>query len=525
MGKTTSKTADTGKVTLFRRGQYLEIIPPVGGLIERFLTVQHVGHATTTQGFVLKRQPFPLIWPQVDQFGQKYFETFAGLESEITKHLEASGYQVVMKGDRPQPLPDPDWKKLPSNRTGDRRLLRFVQQHERGIIWYRESRIDIAWLIAQVALTYPKEKIVVIASRQADAAILTKRLRRYISGVSLATPHHHPAIAGRVVVATPSGLQQTGVRVRERTICFCINPTEVFNTMKVWFSSKDWLPVLKSRLYGLLNEDLSLAPQQQDYLRALFGTQRLLIPRHGFGELPVTIKFWQFQGGRKIAPETPIHELKRQCVWRDPLRNRLIAGLAQAIAMEDDKALGKKFTSIAQALYSKLGRRVAVLVENVEHAGHLVQRLPGWPIVADEVSDSSQLSQKVKDALVAGANTVAQRTEDVIVTTAAFGKIGAVDVLIRADAGVSLPPISSDFFVAGDGVPKSMTVIDVDDRHHPHLRRRAKWRKNAYLQRGWEVDGTWRNCDPHDPLDCPTQCFASGSPADSVGFVPSTASR
>ncbi len=503
---------DAAKVRIFRRGQFVEIVPPVPSLCERFQTVQHTGQATMADGFVLKRQPFPLVWPDKDSFGNPYMQTFAGLEAEITNFLQDLGHEVVLKGDRPEHLPEPAWKKLPGNLPGDRRLLRFVQEYERGLIWYRESKVDIAWLIAQIALAYPKEKIVVMATRQSDAEVLAKRLRRYISGVSVATTRHHPAKAGRVVVVTPSGLGQTGVQARERTVCICVNPTEVLNNRKKRLDSRDWLPVLKTRLYGLLCEDLLLAPQQLDLVRALFGTQRLFIPKHGCRELPVSVVFWKFQGGSKTPLNTPTHKLKRQLVWRDRLRNGLIAGLAQAIVKDDDKAIGKKYRSIAHGLYAKLGCRVAILVENVEHAAQLLQRLPGWPIVAGTVSGSSKLSSKTKAALKTGSQPTVQKTDDVIVTTSAFAKIGIVDVLIRADAGVALPPISSEFFVASDGVPKSLTIVDVDDRHHPHLRRRSKWRKNAYLERGWQVDGEWAYSELEDRFDRPLSILHDDRP-------------
>lgn len=506
---------------VFRRGQLVEIVPPVAKLCGQFHTVQHVARATTADGFVLEQKPFPLVWPDTDRFGKPFMQAFAGLETEITSSLEDLGHEVVLTGDRPGRLPEPEWRKLPGNLVGDRRLLRFVQEQERGIIWYRESDVDVAWLIAQIALAYPKEKIVVMATRQMDAEVLAKRLRRHMSGVSLATVHHHPAEAHRVVVVTPSGLGQNGVCARERTICICLNPAEVFNVRKDSYCNQDlldldeakhldvdrskefyggmeWLPVLKTRLYGLLREDQLLAPQQMDLVRALFGSQRLFIPRHGYRELPVSVKTWQFHGGKRSGEHNSTPELKRELIWRDSLRNRLIAGLARAITLEDYMTLGKKFPDLVAGLAPRLGGRVAVLVENVEHAAQLHEWLPGWPIVADKVSGGRKLPAKAWAAVKAGSQRCAQRNDDVIVTTSAFGKIGSVDVLIRADAGVALPAILSEFFVAADGIPTGLTIVDVDDRHHAHLRRRAEWRKNAYLERGWEVDGQRADPDPDD---------------------------
>ena len=475
-------------VKLFRRGQLLDIVPPVDGLIAEFLSVEHVGRASTNDGFILEQRPFPLVWQDTDKLGHPYYQTFAGLEPEIQAFLENLNQKYSLTGDRPTPLPEPAWNKLPGDKTGDRRLLRFVQTHERGIFWYRESKIDIAWLIAQIALAYPDERIVVIATRQADAATMAKRIRWHTPSVSLATPRHHPAKPARIVVVTASGLQQQVLGVEKRTICISLNPSEVLHSKKHWFSSRDWLPILKARIYGLLNEDQLLAPQQVDLIRALFGTPRLFIPKHGFRELPVHVTTWTFNGGNKLSVDASTLDIKRKLIWRDPLRNRLIAGLAKAIAESDDKALTTKYKKIKKALYAKLGQRVAILVENVEHAAQLHQRLPNWPIVAGKVGDTSKLKPKVIAAIETGKQATAKKFDDVIVTTAGFAELGAVEVLIRADAGIGLPAISSEYFVAGDGLAASLTIIDVTDRHHPHHRRRAKWREIAYEERGWSAD-------------------------------------
>lgn len=482
------QSSETRPINLHRRGQLLEIIPPVDGLLAEFLSVEHVGRTTKEKGFILEQRPFPLVWQDTDKFGNPYYQTLAGLEPDVRAFLEALNQEYRLTGDRPLLLSEPVWKKLPGNKAGDRRLLRFIQEEERGIIWYLESTVDLAWLIAQIALAFPQERIVVIGTRQADAAILAKRIRGHTPSVSLASPHHHPKTATRIVVVTASGLQQHVVGVKERTICLCLNPTETLYSKKHWFSSRDWLPVLKARCFGLLNADQILAQQQLDLMNALFGSQRLFIPRHGCRELSVKVTTWDFKGGNNLTSDASTLDIKRQLVWRDRLRNRLIAGLAKAITESDDQALATKYKKIAKDLYSKLGQRVAILVENVEHAARLHQRLPGWPIVAGKAADTTNLKPTAKAAIEAGEQPAAKKFDDVIVTTAGFAELGAVQVLIRTDAGTGLPPISSEYFVAGDMVPANLTIIDVKDLHHPHLRQRSKWRGIAYEERGWKTD-------------------------------------
>ena len=503
---------ETKPVKLFRRGQLLEIVPPVDGLIENteFLNYEYVECASLKYGFTLKTKLYSMIWPNTDMHGHQYLQTFAGFEPEVRGFLNKVNKKYVLAGDRPKPLPDPTWRNLPGNKTGDRRLLRFVQHHERGLILYRESNVDIAWIIGQIALAYPKEKIVVIATRQADAAILAGRLRKYMSGISLAKPSCHPDTPSRVVIATTSGLQQSVVEVMKRTICICLNLTEVLSDKKVWFSSKDWLPVLKSRIYGLLNEDHSLAPQHLFLMSSLFGSQRLFIPKHGFRELPVHVTTWTFTGSNTLSVDATTLDIKKELIWRNPTRNRLIAGLAKAITESNDKALTKKYKSVAKAIYSKLGQRVAILVENVEHAARLHRWLPDWPIVAGKVSNTAKLTPKVLAAIEAGKQTTARKFDDTIVPTQGFAELRSIGILIRADAGTGLPPVSPDYFVSGDMVPASLTIIDMNDRHHPHLRQRSKLRRISYQKRGWKVDGCDRLSNHVDSADYTPEGFHPG---------------
>jgi len=448
-------------------------------------------------------------------------QCFAGLEHLISRFLAQNGHTVQLTGDRPTKLDNPDWKRLANHRTADRQLLRFVQHQERGLIWYRPEKVDLAWLITQIAFAWAKERIIVVATRQADAHTLWKGIRRYVSGVSLATTHHHPTNAGRIVIVTPGGLKQIGVQAEKRTLCICLNPTEALN-------DTDWLPVLKTRLYGLMCEDWVISPQQMELVAALFGSERVFIPRHGFRELPVSVKFLPFYAGSKTRPpradsDESTHEVKRHHVWHDSLRNRLIAGLARALVHHDDKAMVNKYPCVAKDLLPRAGGRVAILVENVEHAAQLLKRLAGWPIVAGTVSNPDKLGTKVKAALVAGNQASHQKCSDVIVTTSTFAKVGSIDVLIRADAGTGLPPISSDFFVARDGVPSSLTIVDMNDRHHPHLRRRSTWRRTAYLERGWEVDGERMVRNPDAPFDYPPSYAHLDRPQiTAISYLPGT---
>lgn len=477
------------KVTLFRHGQLLDIVPPVDALYSQFCTVRHEAKATTEKGFLIEPTEQSLIWPDKDQVGNAYLQTFAGNEPKVTAILQRRGIPTKRTGRRPRSLGEPKWANLPRYLTGDRLWIRFVQQHERGIIWYRQSDIQVPWLIAQIAFSWPARRILVLVTRKEEAKAIHGLLRSLRIYASLATSQHYPRKAQAVTVCTFSGLKQLGVQLHKRTICICLDPPEVFQ-------KPDWLPHYGGRLYGLLPEDLWLPKFQADHVEALFGTESLFLPRHGFRDLPVNVVFWDY-GDRGLKPRfrerATAFNLKQQLVWQNQKRNRLIAGLASTIANEDQQALADRFPKVAPHLYHCVGRRVAVLVENLDHAVALANHLPDWPIVARhesvlpaEVDQSAAAGDQLNQALAAGREPSSQ-WRDVIVTTSALDRLGKPDVIIRADAGVTLPPIPSTFFIASDGVSRSLTLIDVGDNNHAVMRRRANWRRNTYRKRGWNL--------------------------------------
>lgn len=513
-------------VNLFRRGQLLEIIPPVEGLISEFLSVEHVGCASKKKGFYLKQQPLSLVWTNKDHFGNKGLETFAGLEPQIRAYLDTVNQPYVLSGERPKPLSSDTLNEIRGSKPSDRLLLQFVETHERGIVWYRDPNVDIAWIIVQIALAHPEERILVLVTRNHDAYLLYRRIRRVFKKVSLVKTGHDPEHVKRIVVTTRSGMKKRITKIDEQTLFICVNPTEILiperkSSLKSWRKTFDpddaldlyrlsqrsggnpWLPYLNGRFYGLLRSDVLIAPQEKDLLNAVFGPHGLLLQKHGCRDRTVHVVTWKYRGRQVSDHNGSTLDMKRRLIWRDRLRNRLIAKIAKAIAASDHHTLASSFESPVPKLFEKLGERVVILTENVEHAAQLHDRLSDWPIVAGKEVETSGLNPKVKAAIEAGRNPGAKLMQDVLVTPDGFADLGPVGVLIRADAGIGLPPVPPGFYVVDDEipstttivddeVPSTVTIVDVKDLHHPYLRRLSKSRKVAYQRRCWSVDGEQR---------------------------------
>ncbi len=255
----------------------------------------------------------------------------------------------------------------------------------------------------------------------------------------------------------------------------------------------------RARLYGLIGRDERLAPYDMDRMWALFGFDALDVPLHGHVARPVEVRFARMVGGP--MPQGPdIVTLKRLGVWANPIRNRRVARLAQALAAGDDPGLAAESPAIAPWAAGMGASRVIVLVEGIEHALALADRLPGWGLLAGPHVVTAGLSARHREMVEArpGANEGRPCRAIATLSGLAAADVEAAGVIVRADGGVGIP----EALESGPAMPypagRPLLLVDLDDRHHPELRRCGRARRAAYLDRGWAVDGA---AGPDSPLD------------------------
>jgi hypothetical protein len=164
--------------------------------------------------------------------------------------------------------------------------------------------------------------------------------------------------------------------------------------------------------------------------------------------------------------------------------------------------------AVASALMGRPATSVLVLVENVEHAEVLANRLPGWSLCAkDAASPGPTLTGRVI-ATWEGAKDL---------------DVSEWDVVIRADGGMGLTPLlDAEAIVFGknniatnrapDPIDNYMgqtehrlLLIDFDDKHHPLLRKWSRNRWSAYAEKGWFGLGV-------DPVEARVERFLSSRP-------------
>ncbi len=509
MKKTTPRSAPEGAnarlakaATVERCHQSIAIRPACAGVLAILGTALHLGIHDPGAGFLVARVADPLYTIRDEGRRGKVAYLPAGLEAAARLILERAGYEVSATGTTPAPLPAPDLASLRTFGTIDRPLLDFVRRHDRGLIRLG-ARVDPTRLIAGVALAYPDATIAVAAARVEDVHGAARGLERYLPRVGRVTADTSPLEPARVVVGTYLGLGDPVVRIEHRDVLFALDAGEATgHTPRLVIHHAS-----RARTYGLLALDRQLAPRDRDRVIATFGFDALTIPRHGGRERTVEVVIGTIAGGPSVAMDVDVVALKREGLWHHPVRNRRVARMAAGIVRGGVHSPGATSDSgtfsedISPTFLESIGHapNVAVLVENLEHALSLSELLPGWVLITGSNVHAGGLSKKQVRMLSEGLPTTPTSSTSTIVTLATLDTLdlGALDVLVRADGGLGIPPALATIPVAADAPIGPLLLIDCDDRHHPELRRRSRSRRASYEELGWNVDGQ----PAHTPLE------------------------
>jgi hypothetical protein len=242
----------------------------------------------------------------------------------------------------------------------------------------------------------------------------------------------------------------------------------------------------RARMYGLLSDSAFVAPWQRSWMTALFGLQEVHVPRHGHHDLAVDVVFSKFYGGERSRKHRGV-DLLRQGVWAHHLRNRRVAALFRALADEDGDTLEQKFADVARRVEGRLGGRVGLLVEGVEHASALARLLPGVAVIAGSDVWTEGLSDGQVKLLKPAKKS--KNRNCAIVTATGLAHTKRFDVLVRADGGVGLPALPEAHRVIANEDDGRMLLIDFTDEHHPALAWRSRQRRNTYSAAGWSILG------------------------------------
>jgi hypothetical protein len=413
--------------------------------------------------------------------------TWAGLQPLVQAVLKRAGHQLRHTNSAANAWPEPDESQLKAFQDRDHSWLAAVKRHDRALVLIDKDQVKPALLAAQVALAWPEKTVTVAVARIEDARQLGRELSAYVPDTLVITSRNSSCRPARVRVATYAYLDSTAGDAAWFDVVICANALEALGESPRKFLCR----AMRARLYGFIDRDGQPAPLERDLLACLFGFQQVVIPKHGSTERPVQLARCKVAGGPALSKQLDLLELKRQAIWHHPVRNRRVARIAKLLQngrwAEFQQLLRHNRPTYAQPV-APVGMgnpTVLIFVENVEHAMVLARLLPDSVLRcgSDVCHTGGPLGQT--GMLQPGPFT----TNAATITTAMGLKefdVGQIDVIIRADGGEGLLPLSRNSLIQPASEPAHpLLLVDFNDRHHPLFRRRSRQREKAYWKRGW----------------------------------------
>ena len=461
------------------------------GVLAPLRSVHH--RADPRRGGQVRRVVEPLYETSCDHRGRPLHRHRAGLAAASASLLARAGYRPEPERHR-GPLGEPDLAQPEGTGPVDEAMLSAVGMQDRGLIRYDGRRVDPVRLAEQVALAFPSRRVAVLAARVDDVRSIAARLRRVIPGTAWMTCASPWSQVGQTLVATPWSLGELSSRHWELDVVLYVDAREALG-----LKPQDALRACtRARVFGLLDASRPIAPRDEDELRATFGFGDIVVPAHGRVERTVRAVCRRIRGGPPPGLDLDPVDLKRRGLWLHPVRNRVVARVAKALASGDPSSIAAELPSSSRLVPGGGERRVAVLVESLEHALALAARLPGWPLLVGEEVDERGLSAAER-RLLSTRRPVGSAASSTTRTIATFGGIrsldvGGLDALVRADGGVGVPDLEAFRPVTRNRFSGPLLLVDLDDRHHPELMRRSRGRVDAYRRLGW-LDAERRGLD------------------------------
>ncbi len=429
----------------------------------------HAANCDEHGGGVIATHPIPLLafHPQLDKYNGRVSQQTAyscplGLLPVVKQLLDERRLRYDERRVQPLRLPKQDRVSFPFDEPAvDQAWLDMVQKTDRGLVRYRRGGVRLAWLIAQVARAWRDKSVMVWTRSLREAKQLTQDLREHSISAAWDNGTADFETSPQVLLGTVEFFGRDA-DVQKRQIAIATDASRVFSHGGSYALKHAYV----ARMYGMLPDDRALTPAEEDVVRAAFGFNELRIPEHGSVWEPASVHTIKYHP-RNPASRS-LHaalEVKRQLIWNNAPRNDFVAELVRAMTSGKPED-GMIPAGLREFLLDTESLRVAVLVENMEHA--------------------NALKTVLDDARVVTANTIQphdpwKRDGIVIVTRLALPALHNRNVLVRADASPDGLDLLNSYGHA--------CVVDVQDPHHPLLGRWTRSRRDDYRRLGWAING------------------------------------
>lgn len=209
-----------------------------------------------------------------------------------------------------------------------------------------------------------------------------------------------------------------------------------------------------ARLVAFVPTTRLLSAWECDLAVSLFGTKPVDLLPDGRLVPPVRVVYAPWSGTIRAMRSIPgdLPSLLQEGVFHEPQRNRAIADVAAGLIRGNAKMLAGRLIDMPDP-------RVVVLAAT-----------PGQAVSIRAAFAGGALPQSIT-----------------VLTPDELQQTGVPDgILMRADAGVDLPPGLTPWIIASCRTPE-LLVIDLADRNHPMRRQRTRRRQRAYAEAYWAI--------------------------------------
>jgi hypothetical protein len=476
--KATRITATEKPIVQIRTlGMCAEVEPPTTDLLIRLKRELVVARSTFSPndagGVQLHRKPISFYR---DMGG--WLWVGAGQVPRISKFFEHLGYDVAVEDmNTESALIGPPCVPY-IGQEGRRQLAFALFSHARGVVRVPTFHAQRDFLDFVVTM-WPNKSFRIVSPTRSQANRLADHLTKVLRQPVAYQTRGYSSSDLRVRVGTLGSVDLRG------DIVILLDARQVLgNRMAQALAAYN-----RAQLYGLIDDRRPMSRYEQIRVESLIGP---VIGSLGVRENPfagVRVVFAKWTGQDRRDQRFGL-EWKRTSIWQNADRNSAIIQIARALTSGDVQrlwAFGLLLDKLPNAPLDTRSRKVAIVVESVEHARELSPHLPGWRVVQ---ADSTERRKPEWERFAQTPPPPSPEDHNMIMTQLGFQQSEELDVaaIVRAD-GTPWPLEYPRFSDSSPSRNKSgLLVVDFDDFQDATAAKATRSRLRDYDQRGWIVD-------------------------------------
>jgi hypothetical protein len=396
---------------------------------------------------------------------KKHIVVSAGVVPRLIKFLEGTGVNVVLDDRRPLVVtPIPCAICTATEACSPAHALRRWQ----SALVCGVSEHNLAPIVAQAVEALSPQSVLILVPRTQQLRVWSAHLTHPTWGPPSLLTSKQPSSGWRVKLATLETAVLTDLSVAD-VVLFPYAEDAL-----AWRAVEVWKPIQYRRFFGFASNATQFDAQETLRLECVFG-ERITLSKQAINRYVATVPLVTHIGHceRKDKTGAATLEMKRSAIWNNASRNAVIADLVRSLAGESVKPCGV-VPPTTLAFFNGL-RRLAVLVENLEHAEQLAAHLRVW-----QVLDRPDVLQ-LQAATPSDGSRMPCWGGNVILTYAALDTLRhrLAEIIVRADAGIGV------LVAAAKAAPE--VIVDLADAGTHMLADRAKERVAAYKKDGWTM--------------------------------------